>query len=123
MPRARGSFPSATLLRARVWVERSGNKALTDAGADLLEQIEAKGSLSEAARSLRFSYRHAWKLLDAMNRRWNKPLVVTAVGGKRGGGAQLTEMGSRVLRSFRDLQLHVEALIDQELEGFRRATQ
>jgi len=78
--------------------------------------------LSEAARSLRFSYRHAWKLLDIMNRLWDKPLVVTAVGGKQGGGARLTELGGRVLRSFRDLQVHVEALIDLELEGFRRAT-
>lgn len=122
MPRPRVSSSSTTVLRARVWVERAGGMALTDAGADLLEQIEAKGSLSEAARTLRFSYRYAWKLIDAMNRIWDRPLVVTAVGGKRGGGAKLTELGGRVLRSFRDLQLHVEALVDQEIEGFRRAT-
>jgi molybdate transport system regulatory protein len=113
---------SPAVLRARVWVERGGVVALTDAGADLLEQIGAKGSLSEAARSLHFSYRRAWMLLDAMNKRWDQPLVVTAVGGKRGGGAMLTELGGRVLRSFRDLQLHIEAAIDQEAEGFRRAT-
>jgi molybdate transport system regulatory protein len=109
------------MLRANVWVERGGVIALTDAGADLLEQIGAKGSLSEAARRLHFSYRRAWMLLDAMNKRWDQPLVVTAVGGKRGGGARLTEFGSRVLRSFRDLQIHIEAAIDQEAEGFRRA--
>ena len=121
MPRARRQS-SLSVLRARVWVERDGVVALTDAGADLLEQIAAKGSLSEAARSLHFSYRRAWMLLDAMNKRWDQPLVVTAVGGKRGGGARLTEFGSRVLRSFRDLQIHIEAAIDQESEGFRRAT-
>ena len=109
------------MLRARVWVERDGVVALTDAGADLLEQIQAKGSLSEAARSLHFSYRRAWMLLDTMNKRWDEPLVITAIGGKRGGGANLTEFGSRVLRSFRDLQIHIEAAIDQELAGFRRA--
>ena len=41
-------------LRGRLWVEAPGGIALTEAGADLLEQIEALGSLSEAAR-----YEHA----------------------------------------------------------------
>jgi len=121
MPRGRRSS-SLSELRARVWVERGGAVALTEAGADLLEQIAAKGSLSEAARTLRYSYRRAWMLLDAMNSRWNGPLVITAIGGKKGGGATLTDLGERVLRSFRDLQLHIEAAIDQEVEGFRRAT-
>lgn len=121
MPRVRRPT-SPSVLRARVWVERGGAVALTDAGADLLDQIEVKGSLSEAARSLHFSYRRAWMLLDGMNKRWDQPLVVTAVGGKRGGGAKLTEFGSRVLRSFRDLQIHIEAAIDQEVGGFHRAT-
>ena len=122
MPRARRPLSQPTL-RAKVWVERGGSVALTDAGADLLEQIQAKGSLSEAARSLHFSYRRAWMLLDGMNRRWDEPLVVTTVGGKRGGGAKLTELGSRVLRSFRDLQIHIEAALDQEIDGFRRTIQ
>ena len=113
---------SVSQLRAQVWIERDGRAALTESGADLLEQIGARGSLSEAARSLRYSYRRAWMLLDAMNRRWEEPLVLTAIGGKRGGGATLTEYGSRVLRSFRDLQIQIEAAIDHEADGFRRAT-
>jgi molybdate transport system regulatory protein len=121
MPRGRKPSPPTTV-RATLWVERGGAVALTDAGADLLEQIQATGSLSEAARVLRFSYRRAWMLLDGMNRRWDQPLVVTAVGGKRGGGAALTELGERVLRSFRDLQIHIESAVEHELDGFRRAT-
>jgi molybdate transport system regulatory protein len=96
--------------------------ALTETGADLLEQIQVSGSLSEAARVLRYSYRRAWMLLDAMNRRWDGPLVITSVGGKRGGGARVTELGQRVLRSFRDLQFHVEAAIDRETDGFIKST-
>ena len=119
MPRARRPSRPA-VIRAKVWVERAGVVALTDAGADLLEQIEARGSLSEAARALRFSYRRAWMLLDGMNKRWDAPLVLTSVGGRRGGGARLTELGTRVLRSFRDLQIHIESTIDQETVSFRR---
>lgn len=110
-------------LRGRLWIETSGNAiALTEAGADLLEQIEAFGSLSEAARRLGFSYRRAWMLLDGMNRRWPGPLVETAVGGKRGGGARVTDLGRAVLSAYRDLQLQLEHLLDRQAEHFRRST-
>lgn len=99
-------------LKARLWVEIAGTRALTDAGADLLEQIEACGSLSEAARRLRFAYRRAWLLLDGMNRAWPQPVVITATGGKKGGGAKLTDFGRHVLHSFRDVQIQLEHFID-----------
>lgn len=106
-------------LRARIWVDIGRSPALTEAGADLLEQIDALGSLSKAARRLRFSYRRAWMLLDAMNRRWPGPLVVTATGGKRGGGSRLTERGRLVLRAYRDLQISAEAFLDHATGSFR----
>src|SRR5436853_3307242 len=104
---------AAPALRGRLWIEIDAQPALTEAGADLLEQIEACRSLSEAARRLRFSYRRAWMLVDAMNQRWPQPLVRTAVGGKRGGGTQVTEYGHIALRSYRDLQIQLEHLLDQ----------
>ena len=103
---------SSRQLRARLWVQGAAGPALTDAGADLLEQIMACGSLSEAARRLRYSYRRAWMLLNAMNRRWPTPLVRTAVGGTHGGGAQVTEAGEKILRSYRDIQLQIQHLLD-----------
>jgi molybdate transport system regulatory protein len=109
------------VLKARVWVEVAGEPAITDAGADLLEQIIACGSLSEAARRLRFSYRRAWMLVDAMNRRWPAPLVSTAVGGAHGGGARITELGELVLRTYRDAQLQVEHLLGEAGHAFTRA--
>ena len=105
-------------LRGQVWVEAGGRACITEAGADLLEQIEACGSLSEAARRLRFSYRRAWMLLDAMNRRWPQPLVRTATGGRHGGGATLTAFGHHVLRTYRDLQLRLEHLLDTAGDPF-----
>ncbi len=109
---------SGRALRGQIWVESGGARALNDAGADLLDQIDACGSLSEAARRLRFSYRRAWMLLDTMNRRWPRPLVITATGGKRGGGAKLTELGRHVLRTYRDLQLQLEHLLDTAGDPF-----
>jgi molybdate transport system regulatory protein len=103
---------STIRLGGKLWIERAGVLLLNDPGADLLEQIEAGGSLSEAARRLRFSYRRAWMLLDAMNKRWPSPLVITATGGKRGGGTVLTPFGIKVLHAYRDAQLQLEHFLD-----------
>jgi molybdate transport repressor ModE-like protein len=53
-----------------------------------------------------------------MNHRWPAPLVKTTTGGKRGGGAALTELGQRVLGAYRDLQLQVEHLLDSAGDPF-----
>jgi molybdate transport system regulatory protein len=106
-------------LRGRLWVDVGNERALTEAGADLLEQIEVCGSLSEAARRLRFAYRRAWLLLDAMNRTWPTPLAITAIGGRRGGGAKLTDLGKHVLRTYRDLQLQLEHFLDTAGDPFQ----
>src|SRR5688500_5426292 len=126
MPRQRPKAASratkpVAVLRGRLWIDIGGVAAINEAGADLLEQIEATGSLSEAARRLRFSYRRAWLLLDVMNRRWPGPLVTTAVGGKRGGGATLTPRGRAVLSAYRDLQVQLETLLDHATKSFRRS--
>src|SRR5205823_10284950 len=109
MPSRESKQSSNPKLRGRLWVETDAGVALTEAGADLLEQIDAVGSLSEAARRLRFSYRRAWMLLDAINTRWGGPVVLTAIGGKRGGGAKLTPLGREVLAAYRSLQIQLEA--------------
>src|SRR5829696_9198736 len=88
-PRRRATKPRAAKLRGRVWVEIGKQAAITEAGADLLEQIAVCGSVSEAARRLGFNYRRAWLLVDGMNRRWHGPLVTKAVGGAHGGGTRL----------------------------------
>jgi molybdate transport system regulatory protein len=50
----------------------------------LLERIEELGSISKAARSMEMSYKHAWDLLDSMNRQVSDKLLETFRGGKKG---------------------------------------
>lgn len=115
----RAEIGHSRTLKGRIWVEIKGKPALTDSGADLLEQIAACGSLSESARRLNYSYRRAWMLLDTMNHLWPKPLVKTTTGGKSGGGAVVTELGKQVLSTYRDLQLRVEHLLDSSGDPFK----
>jgi molybdate transport system regulatory protein len=113
-PHAQQTFQT----RGRIWIESNGRPVLTDAAADLIEQIAACGSLSQAARQLGFSYRRAWMLLDKTNRAWPRKLVISSTGGRRGGGAAVTEFGVFVLRCYRDLQLQVEHLLDAAGDPF-----
>lgn len=78
--------------------------------ADLLDAIRQHGSISAAARAMGMSYRRAWLLVDVMNRCWQKPLVATAPGHSRGGGAQVTPSGEQVLARYRTLQANLRAV-------------
>lgn len=69
--------------------------------ADLLDAIEATGSISAAARSMGMSYRRAWMLVDAMNRCFSGPLVETHPGGGQQAGAKVTELGRDMRDAYR----------------------
>ncbi len=70
----------------------------------LLEAIARDGSISAGGRALRMSYRRAWELVEELNRSMGTPLVATAAGGARGGGARLTPAGQAVVESYRALE-------------------
>ena len=99
-------------VRASIWGEVGGRRAITSRGADVLEQIAVHGSLREAARVLGMAYRSAWEIVRVMNQSWPKPLVKISTGGLHGGGMRLTKMGEHVLRIYRDLQAQVDHLIE-----------
>jgi molybdenum ABC transporter molybdate-binding protein len=87
-----------------VWTERDGQALLGPGRVELLEGIDRWHSISEAARRMGMSYRHAWLLVQGANEAAGEPLVVTATGGPRGGGARLTEPGRRAVTVYRELQ-------------------
>ncbi|MBS0581038.1 MAG: LysR family transcriptional regulator [Proteobacteria bacterium] len=68
---------------------------------ELLEHIARAGSLSQAARAMDMSYRRAWVLLNSMNTSYREPVVITAKGGRGGGGATLTAFGRELIRIYR----------------------
>lgn len=66
----------------------------------LLRAIDARGSISAAARDMGMSYKAAWDAVDAINNLAGMPLVVRETGGKGGGGTRLTAHGKRLIESF-----------------------
>jgi molybdate transport system regulatory protein len=59
------------------------------------------------------SYRHAWELIDSMNRQLGVPLVVKETGGRGGGGTRITVEGERAIRAFRELDSAFREFIEQ----------
>lgn len=94
--------------------------ALGPGKADLLEAIEATGSISAAARRMGMSYRRAWLLVDAMNQAFKEPLVAAATGGSHGGGAALTVSGVDVLRRFRSMEAKAAAALEDDFDALSR---
>ena len=101
-----------TKVKARVWLEKDGKTFLASGRVTLLERIGTYGSVTKAAKSLGMSYRHAWLLLDAMNRLSVRPLVETKVGGAGGGGARLTKEGEKAVRSFHSIREKIQAMME-----------
>jgi len=86
--------------RGRIWLEGADGTFLGHGRVVLLERIKEHGSLSQAARSMEMAYKHAWDLLDSMNRQAGCKLVETSRGGKSGGGATLTPAGEKAIVLF-----------------------
>ncbi|MDH2999241.1 molybdenum-dependent transcriptional regulator [Chelonobacter oris] len=66
----------------------------------LLREIQKCGSISQAAKNCRLSYKTAWDNLNAMDLISPKPLLQRNSGGKEGGGTHLTAYAERLLRLY-----------------------
>lgn len=97
-----GAGPSVRKYRVtgRLWIERNGKTYLSWGRVVLLERIREHGSISSAARSMKMGYRHAWDLVEEMNRTAPRPLVERATGGAHGGGTRLTAAGEEAIAAF-----------------------
>ena len=84
----------------RVWIDGPEGTFIGYGRVVLLERIMEHGSITKAAKSMQMAYRHAWDLVDSMNRQAKEPFVELATGGKGGGGARVTEAGEGAIKLF-----------------------
>jgi molybdate transport system regulatory protein len=103
----------APLIRFRI--DFASNCNVGPGKVELLEAIQRTGSLSQAARELRMSYRRAWLLVDSLKSSFREPVTVAATGGKGGGGVTLTAFGKRLIISYRALERDIALLAVRRL--------
>lgn len=104
-------------IKSRIWIEADGKILLGEGRVSLLKAIHKTGSLSKAAKSLGMSYKKAWSLLDAVNKRAKEPVVETSVGGSGGGGALLTAYGKQLVEVFEQINRDCWSFLDEQIKN------
>ena len=108
-------------IRAKFWIENKGEVVLGGGKTGLLRAVGHLGSIQRAADEFGMSYRHAWGVIKKIEQRAGFKIVDTKLGGKDGGGAQLTPKGKAFVKTtdalFKDLQTIVEKRFRQRLRN------
>lgn len=98
----------------RVWIETPKGTFAGAGRVALLERIKDFGSITDAAKSMKMSYRQAWEQIDAMNKQSDKPLVIKVSGGAGGGGSVVTSEGEKVIKMYKKLTKSFDAFVKTE---------
>lgn len=78
---------------------------------ELLERIDATGSISSAATAMGMSYKAAWEAVESINNLSEQPLMERKAGGQKGGGTTLTTYGRRVVGAYRRIEQEREQIL------------
>lgn len=105
-----------TRVRLRIYLGEDEHK-LGPGKVELLEAIRKHGSISAAARSMGMAYRHAWELVDDLNRCFRTPVVAASTGGRTGGGAEITPLGEELIRRFHAMEKATRRAIGRDLDA------
>ena len=103
-------------VRSKIWLEASGRPVLGEGRRALLQAIEEKGSISEAARFLSLTYRKAWGQIKFMEEQLGLPLVLKLTGGAGGGGARLTPEAHELLAKYDRLIVGIQEQVNKRFQ-------
>jgi len=110
------------MARLTIRIDFEGSESFGPGKARLLELIDAQGSIRSAASAMNMSYRHAWLLLQAVEDTFGAPVISTATGGAKGGGAKLTELGRTLVARYRVIESQAAKATAGELSELLKAT-
>lgn len=97
----------------KLFVHVNGEKVIGPGRVELLERIQASGSISSAAKEMNMSYRQAWQFVDHMNTHLGQPVVIAERGGKGGGKTEVTAIGLQVIREFRSFHAKFQKFLEE----------
>lgn len=108
------AFP---LLSVRIDLDPEGR--IGPGKIQLLEHIQATGSISAAGRAMEMSYKRAWDLVDELNRICGRAAVERQTGGKNGGGAILTPFGISLVERYRKIERAASTAARTQLQALK----
>ena len=88
-------------LKSRQWLEDSkGNIIFGEGRQRILELVEQTGSINQAAKLMKMSYRGVWGKIKATESHLKKKIILT----ERRHGSRLTEDGKKLLMNYARLR-------------------
>ena len=109
------------MARLTIRIDFPGAESIGPGKIRLLEMIQETGSISAAGKSMNMSYRRAWLLVDALNQEFKDPVVATKLGGKAGGGASLTKLGTELIGHYREMERLAHAALVSPIRSIESA--
>lgn len=97
-------------IRIRCWIDIDGEKFFGPGRAELLERIGETGSIAKAAKAMGMSYKKAWDMVNEMNTLGKKTYVTSHKGGEKGGGAEITDAGRKMIDAYKKLSSQLNSL-------------
>jgi molybdate transport system regulatory protein len=91
----------------KVWLDNNG-KAFGEGPYELLKRVEQTQSLHQAANQMGMAYSKAWTILRTMEQRLGFPLLDRRVGGRSGGGSQITARAKNLMKHYEKFRKDVE---------------
>ena len=104
-------------IKSRIWIEADGDILLGEGRVRLLKAIDEMGSLTKAAKLIGMSYKKAWSLIDAVNSRAKEPVISASIGGKGGGGTELTPYGRSLVTTFDTINENCWNYLDEQISN------
>jgi molybdate transport system regulatory protein len=99
----------------KVWLEYHGHPLIGKGGAEILETINSIKSISKAAKSAGMSYSYVWNYLAKLEKKLGEPVIKTFKGGSEGGGgAELTELGNKLLNEYHRAEWYMHKLVSNQ---------
>jgi len=97
-------------LRSSYWVvDRDGNIIIGRGRAEILKNIEKTGSINQAAKVMKMSYKGVWSKIKATEKHLNQNIV----HADRQKGTRLTRQGKELLEQYKELEKKCMALDDE----------
>ncbi len=103
-------------IKAKFWIENKGEVVLGGGKTALLLAVDQFGSIQRAADEFGMSYRHAWGAIRRIEKRAGFKIVDTKLGGKEGGGAQLTPKGKAFVEKVNSILTDLSEVVEKRFK-------
>ena len=70
----------------------------------LLELVDEEKSLRKASQKMGMAYSKAWKIVKRAQEGLGFMLLESRIGGKEGGGAELTDKAKEFIKNYREME-------------------